>query len=276
MKPSVQDIENILFSWAPKSLAEEWDNVGLQCGDPDEKVKKVVLALDVTPTLLAFALEAEADLVISHHPLVFKPLSSLNLKEYTARLLAGFLRHGISVISMHTNLDSVTGGVNDRLCSLLEIEDTCPLVPIPGRPECGLGRLGRLQRPMKQEEFLAHISERLAIGRLAYAGCVKGPISTVAVCSGSGSTLFDEAIKRGAQAFVTAEIKHSVAIKAQALGILIVDAGHFHTERPVVQDVWDFLNKKAKEEGWDISVEIFHDESAPVIFWPTDKTTDNK
>ncbi|NPA94536.1 MAG: Nif3-like dinuclear metal center hexameric protein [Thermodesulfobacteria bacterium] len=272
MEPSVQDIENALFDWAPKPLAEEWDNVGLQCGDPDEKVKNIVLALDVTPQLLAFALENEADLVISHHPLIFKPLSSLNLKEYTARLLAGFLRHDISVISMHTNLDSAKGGVNDRLCSLLDIVDTRPLLPNPNMPECGLGRVGRLATQMRQEELLSHVAHRLNLGHVPYAGSAKGPITTVAVCSGSGSTLFEEAMKSGAQAFVTGEIKHSVAIKAQAYDILVIDGGHFHTERPVVKDLKEFLSKRALEEGWDISVEIFHNETAPLGLWPRQKT----
>ena len=270
MTPSVKEIEEALFEWAPRSLAEEWDNVGLQCGNPDAPVNRVAICLDVTPDSLSFALKSQSDLVISHHPLIFRPLSCLNLKEYTARLLAGFLRHDISVISMHTNLDSCQGGVNDKLCGLLGIGDTSPLLPSPSIPEAGLGRVGRLERPMYQEEFIEHVCQGLGLDCIPFAGGSRRPISLVAVCSGSGSTLFDKALTAGAQAYVTAEIKHSVARKAQAEDILLVDAGHFQTEHPVVTSVFEFLTRTAGTRSWDVSVEIFKDEKSPMRHWKKD------
>ncbi len=270
MTPSVKEIEEALFEWAPRSLAEEWDNVGLQCGNPDAPVNRVAICLDVTPDSLSFALKSQSDLVISHHPLIFRPLSCLNLKEYTARLLAGFLRHDISVISMHTNLDSCQGGVNDKLCGLLGIGDTSPLLPSPSIPEAGLGRVGRLERPMYQEEFIEHVCQGLGLDCIPFAGGSRKPISLVAVCSGSGSTLFDKALTAGAQAYVTAEIKHSVARKAQGEDILLVDAGHFQTEHPVVTSVFEFLTRTAGTRSWDVSVEIFKDEKSPMRHWKKD------
>ncbi len=267
MTPSVKDIEEALFEWAPRSLAEEWDNVGLQCGDPDNPVKRVAICLDITPSSLSFALKTNSDLVISHHPLIFKPLSCLNLKDYTARLLAGFLRHDISVISMHTNLDSCQGGVNDKLCELLGIGDTSPLMPSSSMPEAGLGRVGRLEKPMSQEEFIEHVGQSLGLDCVPFAGGNRKSISLVAVCSGSGSTLFDQALATGAQAYVTAEIKHSVARKAEAEDILIVDAGHFQTEHPVVISLSQFLTRTAEARPWDISVEVFRDEKSPTRHW---------
>lgn len=268
MSATVKDIEDALFQWAPASLAEEWDNVGLQCGDPDGTVKKVIIALDVSPATLSHALANNADLVISHHPLIFKPLSCLNLKDYTARLLAGFLRHQISVISMHTNLDSCIGGVNDRLCKLLDIVDTSPLLPNEITSDAGLGRIGLLKNSMNQEQFLEHVRKGLSLKCLSFAGSHKGPISKVAVCSGSGSTLLAQAISKGADAFVTGEVKHSVAREAEDMNILIVDGGHFATERPVVIDIHNYLAQIAKEAGWELELLIFEEENTPVNFWP--------
>ncbi len=268
MNTTVKDIEDALFEWAPPSLAEEWDNVGLQCGDPEATVRKIVVGLDVSQAVFHFCLEHQAELVISHHPLIFKPISCLNLKDYTARLLAGFLRHNISVVSMHTNLDSCLGGVNDRLCTLLDLQATRPLMPSGSDPSAGLGRIGTLERPMSQKEFLEHVKTRLNRDWITYAGSSSGPISRVAVCSGSGSTLFDQALSQGAEAFVTAEIKHSIARQAEAADLLLVDGGHFCTERPVVRDIQKYLANVAKQRGWEVEILVFDGEHTPLSLWP--------
>ncbi len=267
MVPTVNDITDELFSWAPQDLAEEWDNVGLQVGYPYWQVKRAVIALDVTPFTLAFALEVKADIVISHHPLIFKPLTRLNLNETTARLLAGFLRHEISVVSMHTNLDSVLGGVNDRLASLIGLADSKPLVPMEAGMEAGLGRIGQLASPVPARKFVQHISSVLDKPCVAAAGNLHGKIARVALCSGSGSSLFPEAVKNGADAYVSAEIKHSTAREAEALGILVVDAGHFETERPVVHDIREFLSDRAKERGWELETVVFEAERSPFMYF---------
>lgn len=271
MVPTVNDVIEELFSWAPKELAEEWDNVGLQVGYPFWPVKKAVVALDVTPVTLAFALEVKADIVISHHPLIFTPLTRLNLNETTARLLAGFLRHEISVCSMHTNLDSTPGGVNDCLAALLGIEHTEPLLADSENMDAGLGRIGMLPQPISRKEFLIKISSALQRRCLATAGTIHGRIDKVALCSGSGSSLFQEAVKKGAQCYVSAEIKHSTAREAEALGILIIDGGHFETERPIVYEVEKFLKRAAREKAWELQTTVFETEQSPFTFWNKEK-----
>ncbi len=268
MTVTVKEIEEALFQWAPKSLSEEWDNVGLQCGDPTAQVRTILISLDATANTLAKALDKNADLIVTHHPLIFKPLHCVNLKEYTARLLAGFLRHEISIISMHTNLDSCSGGVNDRLCELLEIEGTRPILPSQHDTSQGIGRIGRLREPMGKEDFIAHVAKRLGLDHLTWAGKISGPISDVAVCSGSGSSLFPEVTYAKVQAFVTAEVKHSVALQAEAYGMIVVDAGHFHTERPVVENIFDFLSKEAQKRRWDTRILTFDEEKPPLRQWP--------
>ncbi len=268
MTVTVKEIEDVLFQWAPRSLSEEWDNVGLQCGDPMAQVRTILVSLDATPNTLSKALEQDADLIVTHHPLIFKPLHCVNLKEYTSRLLAGFLRHEISVISMHTNLDSCSGGVNDRLCELLEIEETRPIIPSRHDASQGLGRIGRLGKPMGKEEFLDHVTKRLGLRHLTWAGNTSGPISDVAVCSGSGSSLFPEVTNAKVQAFVTAEVKHSVALQAKTYEMIVVDADHFHTERPVVENIFGFLSKEAKKRQWDTRILTFEEEKCPLRYWP--------
>ena len=270
MIPTIKEIEEKLFEWAPKKLAEDWDNVGLQVGDPDAQVKRSVISLDISNSVFSFALKEQADLVISHHPLIFNPIRSLNLKEYKARLLAGFLRHDIGVISMHTNLDSALGGVNDRLCELLEIENAVPLLPNKEDGSQGLGRIGNLKTPLKKEEFLTFISKKLGKNSLAYCGTPKGTIKKVAICSGSGSTLFEEAIRHQIDAYITGEVKHSTALMAKDIGILLVDAGHFHTEHPVVEKIYDYLLKTKEENDWDIQLIIFGEEESPKKIWKND------
>ena len=267
MVPTVNDVIEELFSWAPMGLAEEWDNVGLQVGYPFWPVQRAVIALDITPGTLAFALEVEADIVISHHPLIFTPLTRLNLNETTARLLAGFLRHEISVCSMHTNLDSARGGVNDCLAALLGIEHTKPLLASPENIDAGFGRIGRLPQPVSSKEFLNRISSVLKISCLTTAGRIRGRIDKVAICSGSGSSLFQEAVQKGAQCFVSAEIKHSTAREAEAQGVLVVDAGHFETERPIVYEVEKFLKRTAREKVWELQTAVFETEQSPFTFW---------
>ena len=270
MIPKLEDIEIELFNWAPKFLAEEWDNCGLQVGDPESKVKKILIALDASEETFIAALKEQADLVISHHPLIFTPIKSLNLTDSTTRLLAGFLRHDIGLISMHTNLDSVKGGVNDKLCKLIGLKETKPLLPNKTDPEQGLGRIGTLPNILTGATLLAHISTILSKNNLLYAGDKNKKIKKVAVCSGSGSTLFDIALESEADAFVTGEIKHSIALKARANNIFVIDAGHFHTEHPVVDDLAKYLQKIKGDKEWDVEISIFKHESSPLNLWIKD------
>jgi len=176
MLPALIDIVDSLFSWAPACLSEDWDNIGLQTGDPFRPVSRVVISLDITQDVLGFALDVKGDVVVSHHPLIFKPIRSIDLSDSNARLLAGFLRRGISVVSMHTNLDAAVGGVNDILASVIGLENTCPLLPDDSDSRAGLGRVGFLKEGLTQDEFLRMISLSLNVSVLSFAG-VSSPYS---------------------------------------------------------------------------------------------------
>ena len=264
--PKVEEIESALYDWAPQELAEDWDNCGLQVGDPSWEVSRVLISLDATQDILKKAIEGDFQLVISHHPLIFNPITSLNLKEYTPRLLAGFLRHEIAVVSMHTNLDSAKGGVNDKLCNLLGLEIVAPMISSPTSQDEGLGRICMLPEPMEAMDFVRHVGRSLGLRAVSWSGDQHTTVSKIAVCSGSGSSLFNKALEHGVDAYVTGEIKHSVALQAcYQEGLIVIDAGHFATERPVVQEIKKYLSSISRENGWELDIEI-GEEASPITF----------
>ena len=267
MAATVKEITELFSSWALPELAETWDNCGFQLGNPASSVKRVVVALDISWKLLEFARETGAQMVITHHPAIFHPIKTLDTSKPNTRLLAGFLCANIAVASFHTSLDSAPGGVNDCLAQLLNLKVEGPLLPgLSSVPGSGMGRIGSLPAPMSGQDFLDLVGRRLGCAALSYAGPVERECSRIAVCGGSGSSLLESAFLLSADALVTAEVKHSVAMEAEELGLLVVDAGHFTTEYPVVEKMAEFLMEKGQELQLGVEVEIFSKERAPLHY----------
>ncbi|NMX23132.1 Nif3-like dinuclear metal center hexameric protein [Dissulfurirhabdus thermomarina] len=268
MRPTAAAVLAELESWAPAGLAESWDNVGLQVGDPGREVGKVLVALDPAAGALEAADRRGADLVVTHHPLLFEPLASVDLSRPVPSLVAGFLRAGICLVALHTNLDAVPGGVSDQLACALGLTEVRPLVPAAsGPPGSGLGRIGRLPEAETLGDVLGRLAGALDAPWLRVVGEEGRLVRIAALCGGAGSSLWPEVLAAGADLFVTGEIKHSVAREAEAAGVALVDAGHFRTERPVVRVVRDFLRRRAGALGWEVVVEAFEDEPDPFRLW---------
>ncbi len=262
--PTVSDIENLLEEWAPKSLAEEWDNVGLQIGDPDTRVSRVLIALDPTQSLLKKAKETGADLVITHHPLIFKPLYNLNLSYWIPAAAADFLKAGLCLIAAHTNLDAAKGGVSDQLAGPLMFNHVSPLlVREQDVHDTGIGRVGELEQPVTLEEIINAYSSFLKPGIFSITGMPEQTIHRVAICGGSGSDLWPQVLAAGADLFISAEIKHSVFREAEQLGKAVISAGHFQSEWPIVPAIANYLLTASEKSSWDIDISIFEDETAP-------------
>ena len=266
MSLTVRGVIELLERWAPVSLAEEWDNCGFQIGDPNAPVECVAVGLDVSSGFLDFAKGVSAQMAVTHHPAIFSPLKTIDLSHPTTRLLAGFLRQGIALASFHTNLDSAKDGVNDILADLLGLEDTEALIPA-SEPGLGLGRIGRLRQPQKGTEYIKFVSKQLNNTSLFYAGPLDGHLERAALCGGSGSSLFEAALDRGAQVFVTGEVKHSVARAAEEAGVLVIDAGHFHTEHPVVERLASYLESCSARYDLGLRVEIYRQEAPALRPW---------
>lgn len=217
----LQQICRFMEQWAPPALAEEWDNPGLLV-DAGSLVRRVLVTLDITPAVVEEAHRLGCQLVVSHHPVIFKPVRRLQSAD-AAFLLA---RYGISALCAHTNLDAAEGGVNDVLAGLLELEDVQPLE--------GLGRVGDRDSisPARLAEQVGKLLGAPVL--LADAGL---PITRVAVVGGSGGEFFEAAARAGAQCLVTGEASHHHGLDALEQGVSVIVAGHFATEWPIVPEM---------------------------------------
>lgn len=235
---TVKNISDYINSLAPYSTQCEWDNSGILVGDENKAVKKIGFALDLTGETLEDAIANKVDIIITHHPIIFKAQKSF-LKGNMAYELAS---HGICAISAHTCFDCAEGGINDVLCDILELSD---VEGIPSEecvvPMARIGNLGYINL-LTPEEFAKIVSEKLGTTvRLAAAD--KG-ISRVAVCGGAGMDFICDAVKMGADAYVTGDLKHHEALDAQAMGITVVAAGHFETENPAMAYLRKYIEEK--------------------------------
>jgi dinuclear metal center YbgI/SA1388 family protein len=357
-KAKVSDILGIINKIAPPALAENWDNVGLQVGDPGKEVTRIMVALDPGPQSVTAALENSCQLLLTHHPLIFKPLKRISTNDETGRLIHSAISGGLSIISAHTNYDTVGSGVNDLLAAALGVTGCRPLkvvlreellklvvffpvthkeqlmeallpfsgissnyaecsfrvsgqgtfrplegarpflgtvgelerveeirfeipvrkpelqavlkalrkahpyeepafdiIPLLNEGACeGLGRVGNLEAPVLLRDFAAAVKERLGLAALRVVGDIEQKISKVALCGGSGSSLLRDAVREGADLFLTGDIKYHDAREAQALGIALLDAGHFATERLMIQGLSIRLEKEFAKRKLEVEV----------------------
>lgn len=220
----VREILDFLYGIAPKELAEDFDNVGLLVGDENAEVKGIMVSLDCFDEVIDRAEDLGANLIVTHHPIIFSGLKSVTSDSLVYKLIS----KGISVISMHTNLDQADGGVNDALCEALGLYDIEKIITTDGFSM----RKGYFDQPEDPYSFARHIRESL--GGMVKFVAGDHDITTVAVCGGSGGDFLFDALNSGADALVTADVKHHLFIEAGRLGISLYDAGHFNTEDVIV------------------------------------------
>ncbi len=350
----LSDILGIINKIAPPGLAESWDNSGLQLGDPTAAVSRIMVALDATPAVVESALASSCHLLVTHHPLIFKPQKSISTATPQGRLIHAAIKGGLAIISIHTSYDIASGGLNDLLARRLGVGGCVPLRPSPspelvklvafvpkehlervrtalfphaenlgayrdcsfaatgegtftplddatpfigtvgslervperrlellvcrsglGRAvkalvaahpyeepafdvypllnegeKLGLGRVGRLERPVSLADFAARVGERLPAPGLRYVGDPAAMVEKVALCSGSGASLLRDAVRSGADCLLTGDVKYHDARDAEDLGIALIDAGHFSSEHIMVADVGERLQSMLTESGY--------------------------
>lgn len=356
MQAKCREIFQMIEEIAPPDLAEDWDNCGIQAGDPEKSVARVLLALDMDEAVLIEAVERGAGLVLTHHPLIFKGVKQLREDLPQGRLLAGIIRSGIAVYSAHTNLDSAGGGVSAVLAEKLglkytgvlrpggerylklavfvpvddcdrvreaiagagagwignysectfsvrgtgtyrPLEGTNPYIGSAGRLEkvdeirletilparlagrvikamleahpyeevaydlyplekrpvnTGIGRVGRLEEPVTLEEFARGVKEALGVAAVRMGGPPGGIVRTAAVCGGSGGDFWPLAKAAGADALVTGDIGYHAARDMLAAGVVFIDAGHYGTERVVLEPLARRLGERCRERGLEV------------------------
>jgi dinuclear metal center YbgI/SA1388 family protein len=357
-KAKVSDIVGIINKIAPPALAEHWDNVGLQVGDPAQEVERIMVALDPGPRAVDAALASSCQLLLTHHPLIFKPLKRISTNDETGRLIYRSISGGLSILSAHTNYDSAGNGVNDLLAAALGVTGCRPLrvvlreellklavyvpeayleqimkallpfsglsekyadcsfrvsgqgtfrplagaapfigtvgalerveesrfeilvrkpelqralkalskahpyeepafdiIPLLNEGHCeGLGRIGVLETPALLGDFVATVKERLGLTSLRIVGDPEQRIARVALCGGSGSSLLHDAAREGADLFVTGDIKYHEVREAQALGLALLDAGHFATERLMIRGLSSRLESECEKRRLEVEV----------------------
>lgn len=363
----IQDLVGLVHSLFPPSLAEDWDNVGLQVGDPAAELHRVLVALDPSEQTLQQAVALGAQALFTHHPLLFRPLKSLTPGDEAGRVALAAARAQVAILCAHTNLDRATDGLNDWLAERLGLEAAVPLAagdadllklvvfvpagheaavadalfaagagkvgaydrcsfrsagtgtfrPGPGtrpflgsegrdeaaeeirletilprasvgkvldklrrahpyeevaydliplvnrREDVGLGRIGRLPEPTALEDFAEGVKSALGCSFLRLVGQPGAQVRKVAVCGGSGASLVGEAARQGADVLVTGDVKYHEARLAESLGLALVDAGHFATERIAVAGLASRLRQQCEGRGWTVEVLQMEEETDP-------------
>ncbi|SNT51286.1 dinuclear metal center protein, YbgI/SA1388 family [Asanoa hainanensis] len=228
----------------PPAWAEEWDRVGLVVGDPLAPVSRVLCVVDAVPETVAEARSAGADLIVAHHPLLMRGVSSVATTTYKGRIVHDLVKNDMALFTAHTNADVASPGVSDALAARLGLVDLRPLVPSSVSPDVGTGRIGRLPvpRPLSAlTEQAAAVLPPTAWGVRA-AGDPDRVISTVAVCGGAGDSFLGAAAAAGVDAYLTADLRHHPASEAVAGGgPALLDAAHWATERPWLDDLAAYL-----------------------------------
>ncbi len=237
----VWQIEKALDTLAPHETALSYDNVGLLVGDRQAQTEAAFLTLDITPEAVEEAHTRGISLVISHHPVIFQPFRQITPDKYDTEAVRRLLRYDMAAICMHTNLDLARGGVNDALAEKLGLSN---IHSFAGDPDALL-RLGELARPMHAADFAQHVGNSLSAPGLWYQDAGK-MIRTVAVCGGAGGGDAETAlaVESRADAYVSSEFKHHITLQAAYRGLTLVDAGHFYTERPVLDKLRVLLSKE--------------------------------
>ncbi len=239
------DIIKVIDKWAPPYLIDSWDNTGFQIGNSDKIIKKILLSLDLEESTFLKAKREKADMIITHHPIIFNPIKKITTETYKGRLIYNIIKEDIVVYNAHTNLDVTSGGINDVLARLLGLKNVMILsplsklnayLPINEIGNYGYGRIGDIDE-MPISSFINIIKDKLYIDYLRVYGKLDRNVSRVALCSGSGGDFILDAFNEGAQLYITGDIKYHEAQLANQLGIILVDANHFDTEKVILPEI---------------------------------------
>ena len=235
----VADIVAAVEEFAPLGIQEQWDNSGLCIGSPQDPVRGVMVGFDCTPQLVDEAAAKGCDMVITHHPLIFKGLKQINSEEPTGEAIVKAIRAGIAVYAAHTTADKVIEGVSGAMARRLGLQDISILEDEGGT---GLGAVGTLEKPLTGMEAIALIKERFGLKIVRTSAPIEGPITKVAVLGGSGGSEIPAARAAGAQLYITADISYHNFFTPE--GFMVADIGHFESEVEITDILFSFLKKK--------------------------------
>ena len=245
----IRHIAEIMEEIAPLDLAEDWDNVGLLIGNKSREVRKILVSLDVTGSVVKEAIEEDIDMIISHHPVIFKPKSFIGQHIEDRNIIYPLIKNDIAVYSAHTNFDKADGGVDDTLATLLGFEDMETLDHV-----AGFGRVGKIGYRATVEEYARRVAEVLRAENMYIIGDREKMVETVVSCAGAGGDFVPQAADAGADVFVTGEIKYHEGLLALEFGMPVLSLGHYETEAPAMDELTGRLQKKFNDLQYKVEV----------------------
>ena len=257
----LQDIINIIESVAPLSYQESWDNSGLQVGNRNAEIKAALLTVDVTESVVDEAICLGCDLIISHHPLLFRGLKQLTGSTPQERCVEKAIRHNIAIYSAHTSMDSYLHGVSGRMAEKLGVENYRILIPSTSDMQVGLGVIGELQEAMDNEAFVDHVANVFAApnASLRWVEGAKKTVKKVAICGGAGAEFAEQAIAQGADAYISADFKYH-ELQSAYKRITVVDMDHWVSEHYTREIFEELLASHVKTY-------IARTDESPIRFW---------
>lgn len=254
MSVKCKDIMWFMEDLAPAAYAEEWDNPGLNVGDPDAEVNKILVALDATEAVIDEAVEKGADLIVTHHPLLFHSIKKINYDKPDGRKIIKLIKNGIGVFAAHTNLDAAQGGTNDKLAEIIGLKNIKPLSLVK-EDGIGIGRWGDIEDDITVGMLSVKIKEALGLDAVRVTGNISRKVKRAALCTGAGIEFLDDAVKAKCDVYITADVRYHEAMDALDKNMVIIDATHYATENIIVPDIAAYLRKKLENRGID-DVEI--------------------
>ena len=242
----MSEITELFNGFAPEYLAESWDNPGLLVGEEKAEIKKILVALDATDEVVDEAVKIGADLIVTHHPMIFGSLKKINDTTNLGKKIIKLIRNNICVFAMHTNLDIAFGGVNDELAKILGLKnigvlaESCMQNDMPN----GLGRYGDIEETTL-EKFAKKVKEKLSLDGIRIVGENNRKIKRVGLCTGSGMEFMTDAVNLNCDVYITSDIKYHESQSAIENGIALIDATHYGSENIIVPVIKKFLNENA-------------------------------
>lgn len=259
MSIGYDEMIHILTEITADEVPEAWDNCGVQINTGKKSIERVLVCLEITAAVLREAKEKGADMIVTHHPLIFRPIKQIDNSDITGSYITELIKNEISVFSAHTNFDKLNGGNNERLSQLLELENVRAL------GEDAIGCIGELADELSLEEAIRLVRGKIDSPRhsMRAVGDIDMRVKTVGLCTGAGSEFFELAREKGCDIFITGDVSYHRAVAAKEMGLAVIDAGHFGTEQIFAENMASILREKL---GDAVEVLASDEERDPFIY----------
>ena len=268
MSISFNELETVLNSFCPLDLAENWDNVGVLVGERYKNINKVLLSLDLTDDVIKEALELKVDLIITHHPLIFKPMKNICDDNTIGKKIITLIKNDIILYTAHTNLDMANGGTNDALFNLLSLSKKEFLIEkdVNGK-KFGMGRIGELEKEVDMVEFAKYVKKRLGLDYINIVNS-NGKVKRIGLCTGSASNqdFIKQAINKKCDTYITGDISFHNGHFGLDNNINLIDGTHFATESIFMDNMKKYIYENINTNNLDNNLEIFKSSSINKVF----------